>query len=106
MENIKIRVVYIPYARYVDTATVIGHVNAESFRQAIIKLLNKIGMYADGETILEREEELGRVMTQEELIEMISAENGDGCDFIVSITNEQTGEVYLETDPGLEEWEI
>lgn len=106
MEEIKIRVVYIPYARYVETATVIGHITAASFRDAIIKLLGKIGMYADEDTILDREEELGREMTQTELLDMLQAENGDGCDYIVSITDEDTGEKYLETYPGLEEWSI
>ena len=106
MGTIKIRVVYIPYARYVDTATVIGHISAESFREAIIKMLGKIGMYADEDTVLEREQELGRELNQEELIDMLQAENGDGCDFIISIMNEDTGEKYLEADPGLEEWTI
>lgn len=106
MDKIKIRIVYIPYARYIETATVIGHITADSFRDAIIKMLDKLRMYDDEDTILKREEKLGREMTQQELIDMLIEQNGDGCDFIISIMNETTGEKYLNTDPGLEEWTI
>lgn len=102
----KIKVVYIPYSRYEETAPKIGHITADSFREAIIKMLGKVLMYTEEETILEREEELGREMTQEELIDMLQAENGDGCDFITALINEDTDEVYLEADSGFEEWSI
>lgn len=106
MEDIRIKVVYIRYTRYCEGPTVIGHVTAKSFREAIIKMLSKVGMYDDEDTILEREEELGREMTQDELINLLNGQNGDGCDFIVSLMNEDTGEEYLGADPGLEEWSI
>ena len=107
MNSIKLKVVYEPYQRYQPACPRIGHITAKSFRQAVIKMLSRVRMYADEEVILEREEQLGREMTQEEMIEMLYAENGDGCDFIFSLTNETTGEVYMDCpDFGFEEWSM
>lgn len=107
MGNIKIRVLYDPYRRYENVPPMIGHISAESFRQAIIKMLDKVNMYDDEYSILEREEELGRQMTQQELIEMLESQNGDGCDYIISLINETTGEVYMDCkELGFEEWSI
>ena len=106
MENIKIRVVYIPYMRYEEGPVTNGHITAKSFREAILAMLEKVRMYADEESILEREEELGRQLDQDELMDIIASENGDGCDYIASIMNEDTHEEYLGVCPGLEEWTI
>jgi hypothetical protein len=106
MSKMKIRVVYIPYARYIETGVAIGHITAKSFRDAIIKMLSRVNMYQDKMSIMEREDELGRKLTQEELIDLLVAENGDGCDYIVSIMNEDTEEVYMSAQPGLDEWSI
>lgn len=107
MSKIKLKVVYVPYRRYEESAPNIGHITASSFREAIIKMLTRVRMYADKDTIEEYEEELGRQMTQEELVDMLVAENGDGCDFIVALTNETTGESYMAaTEFGFEEWTI
>lgn len=106
MEDTKIKVVYERYARHENLAPAIGHITAPTLREAIIKMLSKIGMYLDEEGIQEKEEELGREMTQEELIDELYMQNGDGCDYILSLTNEVTGEVYMESEEGFEEWTI
>lgn len=107
MNEIKLKVIYVPYRRYEDAAPNIGHITASSFREAIVKMLTKVRMYADKVTIEEYEKELGRQMTQNELVDMLYAENGDGCDFIVALTNETTGESYMAaTEFGFEEWTI
>ena len=106
MDNIKLKVVYEPYERFNQCGPKIGHITAPTFREAIIKMLSKVGMCLEEETLLEKEEELGREMTKEELIEALVEENGDGCDYIFSLTNETTGETYIEADEGFEEWSI
>lgn len=107
MSTIKLRVVYTPYERYQETAPHIGHITATSFREAVLKMLTKVHMYMDKESVEEQEEELGRQLTQEEIIDLLVSENGDGCDCIHSLTNETTGEEYMEdTEPCFEEWEI
>ena len=104
----KIRVLYIPYVRYEETSPVIGHITAASFREAFLKMLTKVRMYTDDDDILAEEEELGRELTQDELLNIIDSQNGDGCDCIISIINEETEEVYFEDGPeyGFEEWYI
>ena len=107
MSAIKLKVLYEPYQRYEPGCPCIGHIKAGSFRQAVIKMLSRVKMYADEESILETEERLGRKMTQDEMIEMLYAENGDGCDYIISLVNEVTGEVYMDSENlGFEEWSI
>lgn len=104
MAQIKLKVIYEPYARYEPTYPVIGHITAGSFREAIIKMLDKVRMYSDGDEILEQEEELGRQMTQDELIDLLNQQNGDGCDYITSLTNELTGETYITESVPTDEW--
>lgn len=107
MSAIKLRVLYERYRRYEPMCPCIGHITSDSFRQAIIKMLSKVSMYANEEVILEREEQLGREMTQQEIIDMLYSENSDGCDYIISLTNEVTGEVYMDgSNFGFEEWSI
>ena len=107
MSDIKLRVLYEPYPRYEVTVPKLGHITAKSFREAIIKMLSNVRMYDDEESILEREEELGRQMTQEELIDMLVSQNGDGCDYIIALENEDTKERYIDSDDvGFEEWSI
>lgn len=106
MDNIKLKVVYEHYARGESSTVAIGHITAPTFREAIIKMLSVIGMYLDEEGIKEREEELGREMTQEELIDELAMQNGDGCDYIMSLINETTGEIYMEAEDCFEHWSI
>lgn len=106
MDNIKLKVLYVPYKRYEDCAPCIGHITGDSFSQAIVKMLDRVRMYTDGEEILEREQELGRELTQEEIIELLVGQNGDGCDYIVCLENEVTGEKYIDEDTGYEEWHM
>ena len=107
MKPIRLKVVYEPYQRYEPSAPCVGHITANSFREAIIKMLDRVRMYLDPETIQEYEEEQGREMTQEELIRRLEMENGDGCDYIFSLSNEDSGEEYMSVDtPTFEEWYI
>ena len=107
--TIRIKVVYQRYERYQETPISEGHITAPDLRTAILALLDKIGMYADSEEILALEEENGKKWTAEELIDkFISRVNGDGCDFVFNITNEETGEIIFNSNYDYEpvSWDI
>ena len=107
--TIRIKVVYQRYERYQETPISEGHITAPDLRTAILALLDKIGMYADSEVVLEMEEENGKKWTAEELIDkFISQVNGDGCDFVFNITNEETGEIIFNSNYDYEpvSWDI
>ena len=107
--TIRIKVVYQRYERYQETPISEGHITAPDLRTAILALLDNIGMYVDSEEILELEEENGKKWTAEELIgNFISSVNGDGCDFVFNITNEETGEIIFNSNYDYEpvSWDI
>lgn len=107
--TMRIKVVYQRYERYQETPISEGHITAPDLRTAILALLDRIGMYADSEEILALEEEDGKKWTAEELIDkFISQVNGDGCDFIFNITNEETGEIIFNSNYDYEpvSWDI
>lgn len=97
--TVRIKVVYQRYERYQETPISEGHITAPDLRTAILALLDRIGMYADSEVVLELEEENGKKWTAEELIDnFISSVNGDGCDIVFNIKNEETGEIIFNSD--------
>ena len=105
----RIKVIYQTYTRYQEMPISEGHITAPDLRTAILALLDKIGMYADSEVVLELEEENGKKWTAEELIDkFISPVNGDGCDFVFNIKNEETGEIIFNSDYDYEpvSWDI
>ena len=107
--TVRIKVLYQTYTRYQEMPISEGHITAPDLRTAILALLDRIGMYADSEEILELEEENGKKWTAEELIDnFISSVNGDGCDFVFNIKNEETGEIIFNSDYDYEpvSWDI
>lgn len=107
--TMRIKVVYQRYARYRETTISEGHITAPDLRTAILALLDNIGMYVDSEEVLALEEENGKKWTAEELIDnFISSVNGDGCDCVFNIKNEETGEIIfnLDDDYEPESWDI
>lgn len=107
--TMSIKVVYQPYERYQETPISEGRITAPDLRTAILALLDEIGMYVDSEEVLELEEENGKKWTAEELIDnFISSVNGDGCDFVFNITNEETGEIIFNSNDDYEpmSWNI
>lgn len=107
--TVRIKVVYQRYERYQEMPISEGHITAPDLRTAILALLDRIGMYADSEVILELEEENGKKWTAEELIDnFICAVNGDGCDLVFNIKNEETGEIIFNSDYDYEpvSWDI
>ena len=105
----RIKVVYQRYERYQETPISEGHITAPDLRTAILALLDKIGMYAKSEDVLDQEEENGKKWTDEELIDnFICSVNGDGCDVVLNIKNEETGEIIFNSDCAYEpeSWDI
>ena len=105
----KIKVTYQRYERFQETPISEGHITAPDLRTAILALLDKIGMYVDSEDVLEQEEENGKKWTAEELIDnFICSVNGDGCDVVLNIKNEETGEIIFNSDCAYEpeSWDI
>lgn len=95
----KIKVTYQRYERYQEAIISEGHITAPDLRTAILALLDKIGMYVESEDVLEQEEENGKKWTAEELIDnFISSVNEDGCDVVLNIKNEETGEIIFNSD--------
>lgn len=95
----RIKVLYQRYERYQETPISEGHITAPDLRTAILALLDEIGMYVDSEEVLELEEENGKKWTAEELIDnFICSVNGDGCDLVFTIKNEETGEIIFNSD--------
>ena len=105
----KIKVTYQRYERYHETPISEGHITAPDLRTAILALLDKIGMYVKSEDVLEQEEGNGKKWTDEELIDnFICSVNGDGCDVVFNIKNEETGEIIFNSDYDYEpeSWDI
>ena len=97
--TVRIKVVYQRYERYQETPISEGHITAPDLRTAILALLDRIGMYVKSEDVLEQEEENGKKWTAEELIDnFICAVNGDGCDVVFNIKNEDTGEIIFNSE--------
>ena len=107
--TVRIKVLYQTYTRYQEMPISEGHITAPDLRTAILALLDRIGMYVDSEDVLALEEENGKKWTAEELIDnFISRVNGDGCDFVFNITNEETGEIIFNSNYDYEpvSWDI
>ena len=95
----RIKVIYQRYERYQETPISEGHITAPDLRTAILALLDRIGMYVHSEDVLEVEEASGKKWTAEELIDnFICSVNGDGCDLVFNIKNEETGEIIFNSD--------
>ena len=95
----RIKVLYQTYTRYQEMPISEGHITAPDLRTAILALLGRIGMYVHSEDVLEVEDESGKKWTAEELIDnFICSVNGDGCDLVFNIKNEETGEIIFNSD--------
>ena len=95
----RIKVVYQRYERYQETPISEGHITAPDLRTAILALLDRIGMYVHSEDALEAEDASGKKWTAAALLDnFICSVNGDGCDVVCNIKNEETGEIIFNSD--------
>lgn len=94
--SVHLTVVYETYERYEQGSTNILHITAGSVREALDKMLQRVGLYVD--SLEELEEGAGYEMTIEDIMKYIDETSGDGCDFIFSIKNDDTGEEYRKSN--------
>lgn len=81
-----------PYERYVSRSGLKKlKASGKDYLEAISKLTDKMGLYIDSDRI----EEDG--MTFDEVIDSIEMSNGDGCDYIVELKDNQ-GNVYIQAE--------
>lgn len=72
-------------------------------RSALLKLISKMMTYID----VDEAEEDPDTYTTEYILDNLSESNGDGCDFIMELKNDTTGEVLIsEEDPFENDWEM
>lgn len=98
MSKIAIECVVEEYTRYEPGKVYRLVAYGETEKQALLKLIDNIGMYTDSDSVLEIEEEEQRELSVEEIIDILEGENGDGCDFIMYLKNRNSGKVYIEND--------
>lgn len=95
---VKLTVMYEAYERMAQGDICLMHIEGDNLRDGLLKLLDYRGFQADREMLEEKEEELGRECTTEEIMDLIDEYNGDGWDCILFIKNDYTGEFYYNHD--------
>lgn len=99
-QPVKLRVVFEPYERYGGGGIKTARISGTNILDALKKMTDKMTLYIDSEYI----DEEG--MTADEVIEKLRTDNGDGCDFIYSLSDINSGEVYIdEGDYDEEDWD-
>lgn len=78
----------VVYETYPEGGLVKSTFSGETEKDALLEMLETVYMYLSAE---EAEE-----LTVNEIIEEITCQNGDGCDFIYSIENVTDGKTYLD----------
>ena len=74
----KFMVHYVPYTRYCDDEIPSFRIYTEkTWKDALVKIIDKHGYPLDEDEIEE--------MTENELSKHVTRNNGDGCDYIISI---------------------
>ena len=85
----KLRCEYLTYPEDMPEEVV---VSGDTEQEAFINLLDHVSSYLTYEDIEDGD------MTTTQIIAALDSSNGDGCDFIVFLKNETTGEVYFDDD--------
>lgn len=93
----KYRVIRDKYVRYGNGGVITSTFEAENDLDAILKVDENCGYGYP----FEEDDEGNEIMpTLEDAISHLSANNGDGADFVFKIENVATGEVIFEEDDG------
>ena len=86
----KYRIKFEPYERYTSSGVKTATFTAPNLFEALCKVCDKLLLYFNREDI----EEEG--YTVEDILNRLHSENGDGCDFIISIENISTGKTIFD----------
>lgn len=98
MANARIECIYDVYDRTPSINTHKIFVEGSSLRVCLMKLLDIVKMYTTPDDILDEEEETGVKLTPADIISRIDEQNGDGCDFIMYLADDITGEVLISNE--------
>lgn len=80
------------YRLYPDRNIYDIEVIGETEQDAFIQLLAEVGSYLTSEEIEDNN------MSVDEIVEKLITMNGDGCDFIMYLKNESTGDIYFDDE--------
>lgn len=80
------------YESYPDGNIYDVEVIGKTEQDAFIKLLDEVGSYLTSEEIEDNN------MSVDEIVEKLITMNGDGCDFIMYLKNESTGDIYFDDE--------
>ena len=70
------------------------YVSGDNFRLAALKLLDAVNIFLKG-IIQEKEEDLGRELTEDEVYDLIECVNGDGLQRIHFLKDTVSGKVFI-----------
>lgn len=103
----KYRIVYEKYLRYNQGPLKTNIFEANSDIEAIIKVIDNCGYgYYDENDCELGDDDFIMPTNLEEVLEILSNSNGDGCDYVFTIQNITTNQTLLECDEGFEEEEV
>lgn len=86
-----LELMYKPYERYGGSGGLRkAKISGNDLLDALSKMVDKMALYFSSEDIEDEE------MTAQDVLDRIESENGDGCDYIVSLKNLTTGEQLIE----------
>lgn len=80
------------YESYPDGNIYDIEVIGEDEQDAFIQLLAEVGSYLTPEEIEDNN------MSVDEIVEKLITMNGDGCDFIIYLKNDTTGDIYFDDE--------
>lgn len=104
--RVTLEVMFEKYIRYGDGGIHTAKISGKDEVDALIRMCDKMRLYIDSDWAEEFKEETGSYLTVENIIENISMNNGDGCDYIFYIKNLTSGETLLdEGGADAEDWD-
>jgi hypothetical protein len=94
---VKLKLIAETYGRYGDGGKiVIRKASAPTLKEALLKIIDKVNLYIDSDSIKEEEEDEKREISCEEIIERM--DDCDGCDFVLKLEDTESKKVYIENE--------
>ncbi len=91
-----ITVVLEEYRRFEEGLIRVLHIAGKNIKDALDIMFRNVHLYTG--SVDELEEEYDRSFTVSDILKCIEDQNGDGCDSILFIRNDDTGEVIYDTE--------
>lgn len=97
--GVKLKVTFEPYTRFGSNGVKTATVSGVDLLDALKKMCDRMQLYIDSNDIEDDD------MSAEDVIGSLKGSNGDGCDYILSLTNLTTGDNYISENYKYEEWD-